>query len=349
MSTSNLITLKRLTSIWLLMLILLGSTDLSAQYKSEKDASIPLEHFYIERQGGGLRKLLSKLHFGISTGYGRTPFRHRLDDYGIIQQPDSLPVIFTANSGPRYSNVINRVTNNPWGVQPGSFSVFGDTAKIGFKSKSFSIPLKATLHVEFNRYRIGGGYSYEFVHLGNFKPLTYQDEISSFSSPVNNFFMRKYFAMLGGMVYRYYEYALVVDANIGGYKLGKKFDNGVIQKGIYFNLGATAEREMSEYLRLFVRPSYEFKNYKITPPEGSSAITHRLNAWYLNVGLTYRFPELRRCFLKDCHAQINHAHGNKEYRSRRHPLWKKQNPHYGENYPTLIKYKGKNKNKLNPY
>lgn len=331
------------------MLILLGSIDLSAQYKSEKDATIPLEHFYIERQGAGLRKLLSKLHFGLSTGYGRPTFRHRLEAFGIIQQPDSMPVIFTPNNGPRYSNVINRVTTNTSAVQPGSFTVFGDTAEIGFKSKAFSIPLKATVHVEFSRYRIGGGYSYEFVHLGNFKPLSYENEIRSFESPVNNFFMRKYFAMLGGMVYRYYEYALVVDANIGGYKLGKKFDNSVIQKGIYFNLGATAEREMSEYLRLFVRPSYEFKNYKITPPEGSSTITHRLNAWYVNVGLTYRFPELRRCFLKDCHAQINHAHGNKEYRSRRHPFWKKQNPHYGENYPTLIKYKGKNKNKLSPY
>ena len=331
------------------MLILVGSIDLKAQYKSEKDATIPLEHFYIERQGAGLRKLLSKLDFGLSTGYGRTTFRHELENFGIIQQPDSLPVIFAANAGPQYYNVINRVTNNPWGTVPGSFSVFGDTAKIGFKSKALSIPLKATVHVEFDRYRIGGGYSYDFVHVGQFKPLAYEDKISSFSSPVNNFFMRKYFVMLGGMVYRYYEYALVVDANVGGYKLGNKFDNSVIQKGIYFNLGVTAEREMSEYFRLFVRPSYEFKHYNLTPPEGSNTVHHRLNAWYINVGFTYRFPELRRCFLKECHAQINHAHGNKEYRSRRHPIWKKQNPHYGENYPTLIKYKGKNKNKLNPY
>lgn len=331
------------------MLILLGSFDLQAQYKSEKDATIPLEHFYIERQGNGLRQLLSKLHFGLSTGYGRTTFFHKLENFGIIQQPDSLPRLFSADGGTRYSNWVNRSTTNPSGVAPGSFSVSGDTAKIGFRSKAFSIPLKATVHVEFSRYRIGAGYSYEFVHLGNFRPLSYENEINAFASPVNNFFMRKYFAMLGGMVYRYYEYALVVDANIGGYKLGKKFDNSVIKKGIYFNLGVTAERELSEYMRLFVRPSYEFKNYKLTPPEGGNEIRHRLNAWYVNVGLTYRFPELRRCFHKDCHAQINHAHGNREYRSRRHPFWKKQNPHYGENYPTLIKYKGKNKKKLSPY
>jgi hypothetical protein len=74
-----------------------------------------------------------------------------------------------------------------------------------------------------------------------------------------------------------------------------------------------------------------------------------MDGFFVNAGITYRVPELRRCFLKSCHGQINHAHGNREYRSRRHPIHKKQNPHYGENYPVLIKYKGKNKKKINPY
>lgn len=258
-------------------------------------------------------------------------------------------MIFTSNAAARYDNWVNRANGNANAVIPGSFMVFGDTAKIGFRSKAFSIPLKATLHVEFDRYRIGGGYSYEFVHLGAFKPIGYQNDIDEFSPQANNFFMRKYFFLLGGMVYRYYEYAVVVDANIGGYKLGNKFDNAVIKRGMYFNFGITGERQMSEYFRVFVRPSFEFKNYKLSLPEGAKPITHRLNGWNINLGITARLPELRRCYNKDCHAQINHAHGNREYRSRRHPLWKKQNPHYGENYPTLIKYKGKNKNKLNPY
>jgi hypothetical protein len=122
-----------------------------------------------------------------------------------------------------------------------------------------------------------------------------------------------------------------------------------MKKSIYLNLGVRAEREFSEYFRIFIRPSYEVKSYKLTIPETTQTLQHRLNGLYVNVGFTYRLPELRRCFLKTCHAQINHAHGNREYRSRRHPIYKKQNPHYGENYPELIKYKGKNKNKLNPY
>jgi hypothetical protein len=155
--------------------------------------------------------------------------------------------------------------------------------------------------------------------------------------------------LLGASVYRYNDYLLVVDANIGGYAMGKKFDKNAMKKGVFVNLGVTVEREMSEYFRLFVRPSYEIKSYKLNVPETGQFIQHRFNAFYINVGATYRIPELRRCFLKTCHAQMNHAHGNREYRSRRHPIYKKQNPHYGENYPTLIKYKGKNKKKLNPY
>jgi hypothetical protein len=186
------------------------------------------------------------------------------------------------------------------------------------------------------------------MNIGPFRPISYGDRISSFSPGESSFFLKKYFGMLGVSVYRYEQYLLVIDANIGGYKLGKDFQ-GAIKKSIYFNLGAVIEREMSEYFRLFVRPSYEFKNYSITIPEGGQTIKHRFNAFYINVGATYRFPELRRCPIKGCRGQLNHAHGNREYRSRVHPIYKKQNPHYGENYPELIKYKGKNKKKLSPY
>jgi hypothetical protein len=206
------------------------------------------------------------------------------------------------------------------------------------------------LHFEFQRFRIGGGYSFEYTHIGAFKPLTHTEEINDFTHDASSFFLKKYFGLIGVSVYRYDEYLLLLDANIGGYKLGKKFDGSSIDRSLFFNVGASIEREMSEYFRLFIRPSYDFKSFTLNIPETGNGIKHRLfNTFYINVGATYRIPELRRCFLKNCKAQINHAHGNREYRSRVHPIHKKQNPHYGENYPTLIKYKGKNKYKINPY
>ena len=323
-----------------------------AQYETEQEASVPLEYFYIKREGVGLfRRVFSKVTFGLSTGYGSTVFRHDLGGYGIIQNGgNARPMIFSSGSiGSNYDNWVNEFTSTSATAQPGAFVVNSDTAKIGFKSKSFNIPLRATLHVDFDKVRVGGGFSFEYTQMGEFRAFHYADRINSFNTDFSSFFLKKYFAIIGGTVYRYNEYLLVVDANLGGYSLGKQFDKSQIQKGMFINLGVSVEREMSEYFRLFVRPSYEIKSYKLGYPESTLQVTHGLNAFYVNVGATYRIPELRRCFLKTCHAQMNHAHGNKEYRSRVHPIYKKQNPHYGENHPNLIKYKGRNKRKLNPY
>jgi hypothetical protein len=342
--------LKRFSTIVCLIIALSGGPSLYAQYEREGDASIPLEHFYIQRKKSGLRTLFSKLYFSISTGYGNTYFRHKLDGFGIAQAANAPPVIFdNNNAGVRYSNWTNNVVASTTALPAGAFMVSSDTAEIGFSSKAFTIPLKATVHVEFDRYRIGGGYSMDYTRIGNFEPTNYASDIQPYSIESRNMFIKHYFGMLGVMVYRYDQYALVVDANIGGYSLGKDFAKNLMKKSIYLNLGVTAEREFSEYFRVFVRPSYEIKSYKLTIPETTQTLQHKLNGFFVNFGFTYRLPELRRCFLKTCHAQINHAHGNREYRSRRHPIYKKQNPHYGENYPELIKYKGKNRKKLQPY
>lgn len=252
-------------------------------------------------------------------------------------------------SGPQFGNWFNITSRDTAILSPTTFRVNSDTAKIGFKGRGLSIPIKATIHYEWQRYRIGGGISYEYLNIGNFKPISYKDQIGTYSPNAKGGFMRKYFVMVGAALYRYQDYLLVADAQIGSYKPSKAFNLGQIQKGIYYNLGVTIERDMSEYFKIFVRPSYDLKNFTIAIPETGQGIKHRFNAFYINFGATYRIPELRRCVIDGCRAQINHAHGNKAYRSRVHAIYKKQNPYYGENYPSLIKYKGKNKRKLNPY
>ena len=333
------------------MLCLTGLNTAFAQYENETDASLPLDKFYIKRQGtGSFRKLISKFNFGLSTGVGNSMLKHNLNGFGILQNPGSSATIFNKdNTSQGYNNWFSDSRSISTSPSPGSFQVNSDTAKIGFKSHAISIPLKATLHFEFKNYRIGGGYSTEYMHVGTFKPISYSDKIGGFAPNQSSLWVKHYFGMIGVRVYRYYEYSLVIDANIGGYKLSNNFNKGLIQRGLYYNFGATVERDLSEYFRAFVRPSYEIKSYTLSMPETSQSVTHKFNAFYVNIGVTYRIPELRRCPIKECHAQLNHAHGNREYRSRRHPIYKKQNPNYGENYPVILKYKGGNKRKLNPY
>ena len=339
--------LKRSCIILILVLCLPGSYTVLAQ---SKDNSIPLDHFYVDRVKG--KRLLSFLHISFSTGYGSTTFKHEFQNLAIFQPAaGGNPIVYdpiTPTVG--FTNWFNKGETAPITINPGDFTVSSEDSDIGFKSKSFNIPLKLTLHAEFlKRFRAGIGYSFEFTKVKDFEPTSFGNDINNYSPEVSSFFLKKYFVLLGASVYRYNEYLLTIDANIGGYGLGKDFDKDQIKRGVFINLGATVEREMSEYFRLFVRPSYEIKSFDLSIPTTDHTIKHKMNAFYINIGATYRIPELRRCFHKQCKAQINHAHGNKEYRSRVHPIWKKQNPHTGENYPELIKYKGKNKRKFNPY
>jgi hypothetical protein len=321
--------------------------------QDDEKPTFPLETIYAKRKKNTTRALLKNFKFSLSTGVGNTFMRHKLDSFGVVQSTGSQPRIFTIGTPvqPRYTNWVNIVRGDTLAVLPDSFIVSPDTAKLGFKGKGINIPINLTIHYEFlGRYRIGGGMAYEAMYMGHFKPTTFTDKIGEFRPSNPQGLMRKFYGMAGASFYRLDKYLFTGDIQIGSFKPGNNFASSLIDKGIYVNLGVTVERELSEYMRAFVRPSFDFKKYTLSiPGSGGNSIVHKMNAGYLQFGLTYSIPELPKCFHSECKIQMNHAHGNKEYRSRVHPFFKKQNPGYGENHPTLIKYKGKNKRKLNPY
>jgi hypothetical protein len=324
----------------------------SALAQDDEKPTFPLETIYAKRKPWGTRKLLKNFRFSLSTGYGHTFVSHKLDGYGIIQSKNASPQIFLSSPpGSHYANWVNRAVQDSAGTVPvDAFRVSSDSAKLGFKGGAWNIPLNASIHYEFlERYRLGGGFSYEYMNLGPMHPITFKDKISKFQATPKGGFMKKYYVMLGISFYRIDKILFTGDAQIGVYKPGKQYDLSQITKGLYTNIGVTAEHEFSEYLKAFVRPSFEFKNYTLTLPNSPKSIPHYLNAFYVNIGLTYSLPDLPRCFHSECHSQMNHVHGDREYRSRMHRIWKKQNPLYGENSPKLLRYKGKNKRKMNPY
>lgn len=318
--------------------------------QEEDEISFPLENFYAKRVKSPFRTILKNFVFSGSIGYGNTFLSHKLEGFAISQVDGIAPTIFPVDRNNRFSNWVNTVSAaNPQG--PESFVVSSDTTQLGFKGNGLNLPLKLTVHYEFlNRYRIGGGYSYEIMSMGEFRPISYADKINNFRPGNQSGFMKKYFFLVGVSFYRWNDLLFTGDANVGGYNPGNNFAKSLIKKGVFANVGVTIEKDFSEYIKVFARPSFEIKNYTLSlPGSNDRSIVHNLNAFYVNVGFSYRFPELAKCYHPECRVQINHAHGNKEYRSRVHPFWKKQNPHYGENYPKLIKEKRKNRKKLNPY
>lgn len=310
----------------------------------------PLDNFYAERKPWA-RTFFKDFHLSLSTGGGETFFRHRLAGFGVAQPAGYDTRIFSMANGQRYTNWVNTIAADTLANGPDTYFIASDTAELGFKGSGFNIPLKATLHYEFlGRYRLGAGYSFDLMFIGPMRPMTFTDRLTGFQPSRNAGFMRKYFGMAGFSFYRLGTFLFTGDVNVGGFKPGNNFTMGLIKKGVFVNAGVTVEKEFSENLQVFLRPSFELKNYTISViGSGGGSIAHSINAFYVNFGITYSLPALPRCYHKDCQAQLNHAHGDREYRSRMHKFYKKQNPMYGENYPRLFKYKGRNKKKLNPY
>ncbi|MBL7861786.1 MAG: hypothetical protein JNJ65_11545 [Cyclobacteriaceae bacterium] len=321
--------------------------------QDDEKPTFPLETIYAKREKNAVRGFITHFKLSLSTGAGSTFMKHDLDNFGVFQRPGYAPRIFPVGTSvfPKYSNWVNLVSTDTLSLMPDSFLVSGDTAQLRFKGKALNIPINLTLHYEFlKRYRIGGGYSFEAIFLRDFNSTTFQDRIGSFQPTNPSGIMKKYYGFAGVSFYRLDQFLFTGDVQIGGYNPGNNFTKSLITKGVYVNLGVTVEQEFSENLRVFIRPSYDIKKYTLSiPGSGGNSIVHKMNAAYVQFGLTYSLPELPKCFLKDCKIQMNHAHGNKEYRSRVHPFYKKQNPGYGENHPKLIKDKAKNKRKLNPY
>jgi hypothetical protein len=339
--------------IFFRVLLLAGLLMPSLTTFGQNDQTIPLEKFFAERRPRSIRKFLRNFHLGLALGYNRSFFSHRFDGFGVYQSavdtvgPRIFPDGGAITSGHRnwFNNSVP--SSNPFVA--GEFAATSDTTKLGFKAGAWSIPLRATLHYEFKNYRLGGGYTFEYMNIGTFRPRWFEDQIDTFEPESPSGFVRKYFGTLGMSFYRIDKFLFTGDVEVGGFKLWKDFNRTLLDKGIYVNAGVTVEREMSEYFRLFVRPSFDYKYFTMNLPESGGSVTHNFLAFNFNIGGVWSLPELPKCFQRDCRVQMNHVHGDREYRSRVHPFWKKQNPHTGENYPNLIRYKGKNKKKLNPY
>lgn len=301
--------------------------------------------------GFGMRGFLSKFHLELTTGLGRSFYSHKPEGLSVLSFSDNVVLYNGTNTSTALGQWFHTAAPADSGlvVPPGAFTVGVDTAGIKMRGSAYSVPINAVIFFKFFRFRIGGGATFEPKIIGRFHSNKYKDEIGKWRPDLRLAFFKKYYGMFGADVYRYMDWLVSVDLRVGMWDPGKKFDKALMKRSIMYNVGVGLEYELSEYVSLYARPALEIKSYDLTISEGTGAIKHRAPVGYINFGLIARVPEKGKCFIKDCHTQIDHPHGDREYRSRRHPIWKKQNPNYGENYPKLIKYKRKNKRKLNPY
>ncbi len=321
-------------------------------------AQQPMEKKKQKNPNGAFSKFIGGFSLHASTGFGMTFFSHEIQGPGILQQKDGNVYLFdnfyviggdSLNTGyTGWTNNAQSSSNIPIGDE--DFLLGTDTLAIKYKGAGGSIPFSVAVSYTFDRYRFGGGVTYEQSFAAKYYPNALTNDLQPFKTDFVTSSITRYYGYVGGEVFRSIRHTIAIDAMIGTFKYGKKkFNPDQIKYKLFVNIGVSFERSLSEYFKVFVRPSLEIKRYELTIPGLNYALTHSAPAMYFSIGAIIRIPDLNKCPVSQCHSQINHRHGGNVYRSKMHPFWKWQNPNYGQNYPQLIKYKGKNKKKKNPY
>ncbi|WP_109830259.1 hypothetical protein [Reichenbachiella versicolor] len=325
-----------------------------------------------------IRAVLNQFSFQISTGYNRTNYKHDLSGYYYLQSPAQqfivlnegvpleddyvaydnwfnhpsigIPIEIPNPTDVPFPSIDNPVYNSE--LNRGLTQFDADSIGLGFEGRGRDIPLNINIRYNYKGIRVGGGISMAYHKISSFKPTVDGHGIRSIHPVQRTTFFFKYYGLVGYKFYDWWDYSFAAEIEIGKNKLGKQF-SGAVTNGVYYNFGISIEKNLSEYFRVFVKPSFDFRTMNTALPEGGGSIKNKYNAFNLGVGISVTFPEIPRSPMKSDKVQLKHVivdpKSGKYKEVRGQPIWKKQNPKVGQNNRKTIRQKWGNSRKLNPY
>lgn len=342
----------------------------------KEDDSDPLENIY----RSPIRKILNKFSINFGSGLGYTNYKHDLegllyyqdDENQLVVDPDNEllsndQLIGSSNwfSNPMLSDTlfngdifdvpfspISNPVNNPL-LSGESLLLNADSVGLRFSQTSSSIPLFLSVHYNYQQFRIGIGFQLTFNSIKEFTPNTLENRIRDYQPPFTSYTSSRFFGTVGYRFYDWWNYSFAAEIQLGSINNGKQFNEAFIDQGLFANIGISIEKHFSEYLRLIVKPSFDFKSYNLNLPESGTTIQHNYPAYFLQIGFSLNIPEIPRSPIPADHIQLKHVitHPDTGVRMevRGQPLWKWQNPKVGQNHRKLWRNKRKNRKKLDPY
>ncbi|MEO9484619.1 MAG: hypothetical protein ABJG47_14270 [Ekhidna sp.] len=311
-----------------------------------------------------VKVFLNKFSITATTGIGQTSYSHQLRGVYFYQDATNQYIFSNAieNLGSTFSGYTNWLNNpqlgfetsleNPFDVPfeylpnpvnnpllgDQTFLVNTDTTDFGFKGGSRGVPINLSIHYSYDKYRLGIGYSYEIHTVRELKPTAFGDQVRNYQPDFSRTRYSRLYAMAGYKFYQFWSYDFVAELQVGRITAGKQFNSGAISRGLYTNLGVSIENNWSEYFRVIIRPSVEFKSYTVNIPDGSS-VRHKYPTFFIQAGISINIPDIPRSPMKSDHVQLKHVYTDpktgRRMEVRGQPIWKRQNPKIGENHRTL--------------
>lgn len=322
-----------------------------------------------------IRVILNQFSISATSGYGSTFYSHDLSGVYFYQDASSQ-FIFNNNienlssTFAGYSDWLNdpqlgfeTSIENPFDIpfdylanpvynpdlQDPTFLLNTDTSALRFEGIGRGIPINLSLHYNYQKFRIGFGYSYEKQFISAFEPTHFIDQIRDYQPNFKSTRYTRLYGMLGYNFYSWWWYDFVAEVNIGRIKSGPQFNRGAISRGLYYNLGVSIENNLSEYFRLIIKPSLDIKSYTLNLPDGASVL-HKQPTFFVQVGISINIPDIRRSPMGNDHTQLKHVYTNpatgmrEEVRGQ--PIHKRQNPKVGENHRRPNQHMPSRKNRV---
>lgn len=293
-----------------------------------------------ENKSSGWRKIANMFTFEGSVGHGATFYSHDVSQIPLVMTADSVLILGAqADTGVVASvsglgNWLNEASGlDTTAIFP--FAYRGDSV-LGFRTLNHSLAFNARVYFSIDRFRLGAGVQYEWQWFRPMNPTSFQDKLGPYRPRVEMTTLERYYALAGARFYRYRKLSYVAEVEVGLIKMGTGFETVTPIRRVYLNIGVPIEYNFSEYLRVYLRPSFEFKSYDLDLGSYSN-LTHNQNAFYTQFGISFTPPEIRRCPVDACHIAVKHRHQGHLFRGS--PINKIQNPDYGENHPVLEKHK----------
>ena len=354
---------------FLLYLILSSTIALGQEYPIDPD----------DIYRSPVRAVLNQFSITLTTGYNSTNYKHNLAGFWYLES--ATEQFISPNTGEPLGaqfDVYDNWFNNPQLAQaivivdtfdvpfpPIPDPVFNpllirdlrpynaDSLGLGFEGKSWGIPINLGIRYNYQKFRVGLGLGLEFHTIKSLSPTRDDLGLRNYQPNFKKAVFFNYYLNLGYRFYDFWDWSFAGELEIGKQNMGKNFNKSLLSKGVVFNLGISIEKNLSEYFRIVIKPSYDFKNFNIRVPETGLTVQHKNPTFKLNFGLSITIPEIRRSPMKSDHVQLKHlytdpATGRVE-EVRGQPIWKEQNPKVGQNHRKLWRYKRRNRNKLNPY
>ncbi|MEL6535327.1 MAG: hypothetical protein AAFQ98_07950 [Bacteroidota bacterium] len=275
-----------------------------------------------------------------SIGHGATLYSHDVSNIPLVMTTDSVVILGAIGDTSSASSVSGLID---WLNVPTRFDTtstyafaYGGDSVLGFRALNSSIPVSLRIYYSYDRYRIGAGIHYEWQWFRPMNPTAYQEQLGPYRPRLNYTTLGRYYVMVGARFYTYKKLSYVADLEMGMVQMGRGFEGVQPPRRFYLNIGFPIEYNFSEYLRVYLRPSFEFKSYQLDLGT-YSVLQHSQNAFYTQLGMSFTIPEIPKCPVLGCKVQMKHLHQGHEFRGA--PLNKVQSPGYGENHPVLEKHK----------